>query len=137
MGRIPDETAPCGIFCGGCPSYGKSCLGCGSEDHSQKRKSKWKCNIRKCCFEDKDLDFCIDCSDFPCQLLEKKLKNSHPGETRFKYRHEIYDNLRGIKEIGVENWLKEQRNRFRCPKCNGSVMWYVYKCKECEFEHSP
>ncbi|AXV37294.1 MAG: hypothetical protein CIT01_03310 [Methanobacterium sp. BRmetb2] len=136
MGRIPDEAAPCGVFCGACPSYKKSCLGCGSDDRKQKRKSKWGCKIRKCCFEDKNLNLCIDCDEFPCALIEK-LKNSYPGEARFKYRHEIYDNLKKIREIGVENWVEDQKNRFKCPKCNGPILWYKYKCKECGYEYSP
>ncbi len=137
MGRIPDETAPCGVFCGACPSYGKSCLGCGSEDHKQRRKSKWGCKIRNCCFQEKNLNFCIECDEFPCPLLEKKLKNSYPGEARFKCRHEIYDNLKGIKEKGVENWIKDQKKRFKCPKCDGRVVWYKYACNECGYEYSP
>jgi len=136
MGKIPDETAPCGVFCGACPSYEKSCLGCGSSERTQRRKSKWQCKIRKCCFEDKNLNFCIDCHEFPCNLIEK-LKNSHPCDVRFKYRHEIYDNIERIKEIGVENWVKKQKNRFKCPKCNGRVLWYKYKCNECGYEYSP
>jgi len=137
VGRIPDKASPCGVFCGACPSYEKSCLGCGSEDHNQKRKSKWKCRIRKCCFEDKDLDFCIDCDEFPCQSLGKKLKNSHPGEARFSYRHEIYHNLKQIKEKGVENWIKEQKKRHQCPKCDGQIVWYKYACNKCGYEYVP
>ena len=136
MGRIPDEAAPCGVFCGACPSYKKSCLGCGSDDRKQKRKSKWGCKIRKCCFEDKNLNFCIDCDEFPCGLIEK-LKNSHHDEVRFKYRHEIYDNLEKINEIGIENWVEDQKNRFKCPKCNGHVFWYKYKCNECGYDYIP
>lgn len=137
MGRIPDKAAPCGVFCGACPSYGKSCLGCGSEDHNQKRKSKWNCKIRTCCFEDKNLDFCIDCDEFPCHSLEKKLKNSHLGEARFSYRHEIYDNLKQIKGKGVENWIKEQKKRYKCPKCDGQIVWYKYSCIKCGYECFP
>jgi hypothetical protein len=136
MSRIPDETAPCGVFCGACPSYEKSCLGCGSDERTQRRKSKWQCKIRKCCFEDKNLNFCIDCDEYPCNLIEK-LKNSHPEDVRFRYRHEIYDNLEGIKEIGMENWVKKQENRFKCPKCNGRIVWYTYKCNECDYQYSP
>lgn len=136
MGKIPDESAPCGVFCGACPSYKKSCLGCGSEELNQRRKSKWRCKIRKCCFEDKSLNFCNDCDEFPCNLIEK-LKNSHSDDSRFNYRHEIYDNLEKIKEIGVKNWIKNQKNRFRCPKCNGRISWYRYKCNECGFAYSP
>ncbi|MGC9516431.1 MAG: DUF3795 domain-containing protein [Methanomicrobiales archaeon] len=136
MGRIPDDAAPCGVFCGACPSYKISCLGCGSNNQKQKRKSKWGCKIRKCCFLDKDLNFCIDCQEFPCHLLEK-LKNSHPHDARFNYRHEIYDNLKAIKEIGVKSWLNDQYDKFKCPKCNGPIVWYKYKCKNCGYQYSP
>jgi len=109
MGRIPDETAPCGIYCGACPSFRirKTCQGCGSDNRKQGRISKWSCKIRECCFEDKNLDFCIECDEFPCNMLEKKLKKSHLGDKKFKYRHEIYDNLCRIKKVGGK-WVKEQ-----------------------------
>ncbi len=138
VGRIPDETAPCGIYCGACPSLKirKTCLGCGSEDRKQKRKSKWSCGIRRCCFEDKNLNFCIDCADFPCKKIDK-LKNSHTNKSKFRYRHEIYDNLKNIKEYGIENWLKEQERKYKCPQCKGNLVWYEYKCESCDYEQMP
>ena len=134
MGRIPDETAPCGVYCGACPSIGKSCRGCGSHERKQNRKSKWACKIRNCCFDIKNLSFCFECDEFPCNFIEK-LKNSHPNESKFRYRHEIFDNLEKIKRLGVKNWIKEQEKKYKCPKCPGNMVWYDYKCKNCGYDY--
>ena len=40
------EVAPCGVLCAACPSFGKTCLGCASENKNQNRISKWNCKIR-------------------------------------------------------------------------------------------
>lgn len=136
MGRITDKAAPCGVYCGACPSFEKTCWGCGSADKNQKRKSKWGCKIRSCCFDERNLDFCIDCEDFPCNLTEK-LKNSYFNQDKFQYRHEIYDNLEKIKEIGVQSWVQEQQDRFKCPQCGGLILWYKYQCNECGMNFFP
>lgn len=61
--------------------------GCGDPD----------CAIRKCAV-DRELELCAYCQDFPCPKL-----------TDFSRRYPfILENSRRIKEIGLENWLKEQ-----------------------------
>ena len=122
------ELAPCGVFCGACPSYGKTCLGCASPDHNQSRKSKWGCKIRNCCYEEKKLVYCIDCGEFPCLKITKKLIDSHPGDVRFTYRHEIphtFNKLRVMKEI---DYLNFQKKRYQCESCGGRVPFYYYRC---------
>jgi len=128
---IPRELAPCGVFCGACPSLDKSCLGCASQDQNQKRKSKWNCKIRQCCYDDKALSFCVECEQFPCGTINKKLIESHPGEVRFKYRHEIPQNLERLQELGLNDYLEYQKGRWSCPDCSGRVMFYEYKCSAC------
>ncbi len=76
-------VAPCGINCSNCSihsrteeelSYWKSqnvdlnsiwCDGC----RSDRTKSHWSpdCKLLECCVYQKHLDFCSDCSEFPCQ----------------------------------------------------------------------
>ena len=109
MEILTNELAPCGVFCGACPSFNKTCLGCPSENKEQKRKSKWGCKIRKCCYEEKDIQYCSYCEQFPCEKINKKIINSHPRETKFKYRHELLDNAKKLKELGVEKYLKYQK----------------------------
>ena len=46
-----NELAPCGVFCGACPSFNKSCFGCSSNTNKNKRtKSKIHCPIRICIY---------------------------------------------------------------------------------------
>lgn len=131
MEILTNELAPCGVFCGSCPSFNKTCFGCSSNNKEQKRKSKWDCKIRKCCYEEKDIQYCAYCEQFPCVKINKKIINSHPGETKFKYRHELPENAKKLKELGVERYLKYQKQRWSCPFCNGIVEFYQYKCSKC------
>ena len=129
--KIPDSVAPCGVYCWACPSFKSSCNGCGSEDKNQKRKSKWSCKIRVCCFENKNFNFCYECEEFPCKEYSKKLSESHKGDKKFKYRHELPSNLKRIKKVGLQTWLIEQKTRWQCPKCGGTIKFYHYKCSDC------
>jgi hypothetical protein len=132
-GVIPDSIAPCGVYCGACPSFERSCLGCRSENREQKRSSKWGCRIRQCCFG-KGLDFCNQCEDYPCKPWLRKLPDSHPGDARFAYRHEVGDNLQRLKEMGVDGWLEEQKRKWQCPRCGGVVRFYHYRCSDCGYQ---
>ena len=125
------ELAPCGVFCATCPSFDKSCNGCSSENKKQKRKSKWNCKIRKCCYEEKNLDYCGYCSIFPCEKINNKLIKSHIGEKRFLYRHEIPENMKKLKELGVDKFIKFKKKEYTCPNCKGTVHFYHYKCSVC------
>ena len=44
-----------------------SCLGCWGEDDEM-----WSpdCGIRKCCIKDKNLQYCYECQEFPCEKLK-------------------------------------------------------------------
>lgn len=47
------------------------CKGCGTESRSD-------CEIRKCCINDKELLFCTECDEFPCDKLTRSV-GVHPG----------------------------------------------------------
>lgn len=134
INKIPVELASCGVFCGACPSFGKSCQGCPSEDVKQKRKSKWSCEIRNCCYFTHNINFCFECSEFPCKKLGKKLFNSHSDDPKYQYRHEIIKNLEMLSELGVKDYLKYQEKKWECPSCKGRVYWYHYRCSQCNQE---
>lgn len=60
------------------------CLGCKGE-----RTKHWSpdCWILKCCVDEKGLEFCYECEEFPCERLKKWAKKSKKyGEAlnRFK-----------------------------------------------------
>ena len=131
MKNRKNELAPCGVFCGACPSFDKTCNGCSSENKKQKRKSKWNCEIRKCCYEEMNVEYCGHCNSFPCEKINSKLIKSHIGDKKFKYRHEIPDNMKKLKELGVDKFIKFKEKKFTCPYCKGTIHFYHYKCSLC------
>lgn len=128
----------CGLYCGACPSYYRgTCLGCRSEDHSQKRNSKWSCKIRECCIKVKNLFYYGECEDFPCKELNRKLIESHKEDPRFNYRHQIPNNVKKVSKLGIKNWLAEQDDVWTCKECGDTIVFYNYKCMNCGIEKEP
>jgi len=58
------------------------------------------CEIREC-VRSKQIDFCCQCNDFPCEKL-LKIQKEHPDNL---------DSIKRMKEIGVEGWIKEQKKK--------------------------
>ncbi len=123
-------TAPCGRDCFNCTFYLASnnesfkkrlakklgfepekvvCEGC--------RNIQGQCQILKnygfsghCkiyqCVEKQKVEFCSECSEFPCDLL-------HPladGADKFPHNLKVY-NLCMIKKMGLENWAKNRSKK--------------------------
>jgi hypothetical protein len=93
----------CGIYCGLCNKYQSNapsrCIGCKlGEQHS------W-CSIWNCCVKKHGYETCTECSElFDCAIFaRRKVAEWIPAA----------DNLRQIKDAGLENWLKEQIERQR------------------------
>ena len=132
--QIPPTLPPCGIFCGACPSFEKSCLGCASNDKKQSRTSKWSCKIRCCCYETKGLDFCIYCSEYPCKIVNKKLFATHFGDPRYTYRFETPEVFVNLENLGLNGYYEFQKARWHCDTCGGTIKFYTYKCDRCNKE---
>ena len=126
-----NELAPCGVYCGACSSYNKTCCGCASENRNQDRISKWGCKIRNCCYFEYEFNYCVECDLFPCKMLKKKLFESHPGNIKFKYRHEIPKIFTKMRDMSIEDYCKFQRERWSCPSCGGIIHFYKYTCNNC------
>ncbi|HQG41773.1 MAG TPA: DUF3795 domain-containing protein [Spirochaetota bacterium] len=100
-------ASPCGIFCAACPRFYKFgiCKGCRTDSLHD------NCEIYDCCIRIGGMDFCFECDCFPCERL-KQFSNYHHGENFAHYRHIIIDNLRQIKEMGVEKWYVIMNQKF-------------------------
>ncbi|MFX1388950.1 MAG: DUF3795 domain-containing protein [Promethearchaeota archaeon] len=133
----------CGLYCGACfimnaykqkrtdclPKEWVSsledkeikCYGCKSELVFENCQG---CQIRKCA-QSKDLEFCNDCSLFPCEkikIFEKMNLKHHNVAIRY---------FNTIKEAGVQEWLKQQKERWSCKNCGNSFSWYEENCTFC------
>ena len=95
----------CGLYCGLCPRFQSKapsrCLGC------KILCLTLSCKIFNCCVKKRGLATCAECEDFPC---EKNNPEIHQYEY-FITNRVCIPNLSRIKEVGVEVWLEEQRER--------------------------
>ena len=114
----------CGIYCGACPGYQRGrCKGCRSTEAKPDRKTNCGYGMRNCC-EDKDLDHCGQCADYPCSKLNKLIK-SQKGRKEYDYRHDIPFSLEMIKKEGLENWLQFEKNKWKCKNCGGQGVFLI------------
>lgn len=125
--------APCGINCGTCIAFfgytmsGKrrkhSCNGCWSRE----RKCAF---IKKKCkkLANKQLDYCFECNDFPCEVLEKL-------DSRYveKYGMSLVENLKHLQRKGIDEYLKHEEEGWKCPSCEGVICVHNKKCYTCGF----
>ena len=93
----------CGVFCGLCTKYQSRapsrCIGCRlGEQHS------W-CSIYRCCVMKKGFTTCIECVEYPCERYSRR------GWGTDQQTRTAQESLNSIKEIGLEDWLEEQRRR--------------------------
>lgn len=135
------EDSYCGLFCGACDSLLSTregtledlaegsryspqelfCQGCKSSATNVFCK---KCSIRQCA-QEKKLEFCYMCAEYPCEKLKCFRSDSHP------HHSVVLRNLRSISSMGARKWLEQQRIRWQCSSCSRRFSWYEEVCKNC------
>ena len=98
----------CGIDCGLCPrcyTEGASrCPGCGGEGFEDKHPP---CGYVTCCVKKHRLNVCAECAEFPCPRFDNET-----GEwDSFVLHRKVMPNQRLITEIGIDEYIKRQRER--------------------------
>jgi len=68
---------------------------------------------------------CAFCPEFPCAMLVKF------KDDEWEHHQSVLDNLRRIKEIGIEAWVREQQKLWSCPDCGARAIWYQETCAQC------
>ena len=128
--------APCGMNCGICSSYlahknsiprkvVSNCIGCRARD-------KQCAFLKKKCRDDLkllkgEIEYCFECNYFPCEYLVK-LDKSY----RIKFGMSMIDNLNEIKKKGIDVFIENQENKYKCPKCNNLISVHSKKCFACD-----
>jgi hypothetical protein len=111
--------APCGIYCGICKYYHRvknQCPGCRGPDENKSRYCI-ECSIKNCeVITNSKSGLCYECSNIPC----KRLKNLDKRYST-KYHMSLLENQEYIKKHGIEKFLETEKQKWKCPKCNGIV----------------
>ena len=113
-------TAPCGLECFNCDmltenltdeykmrvaEYRKispdevACKGCRAEG-GKCRYADFDCATWSCALE-KGVDYCFECTDFPCGLLAPTMKGAS-----YPHNMKVYSLCR-MKLIGIDKWIEE------------------------------
>ena len=121
-------TAPCGLDCFNCeihednltgeftefvhtkmgvPKEEVACKGCRQQDGKHFHLSPEGCATLTC-VKAKGVEFCCDCSDFPCALLAPLAE----GADKYPHNMKVY-NLCRIKKIGLDRWIEEEAGQIR------------------------
>ena len=111
MALLEEEKALvgcCGLYCGLCPRFQSKapsrCLSCHLGDqHSY-------CSVYRCCVTKRGLFTCADCDEYPCERLLRVL-GVEEGLDSFISHKPALPNLDRIREVGLETYLEEQRER--------------------------
>ncbi len=128
---LPELIAPCGMNCGICVAF------FGYTMKGKKRKHRCNtCRSRKnqCAFikekcdklATKQIEYCFECTDFPCEnlrTLDKRYRN--------KYGMSMIENLNYIQTNGIEQFLKNEQERWKCPNCGGTICVHNKICYTC------
>ncbi len=110
------EATPDQMRCDGCKSDAPfvNCRGCRIKD----------------CVKEKGVDFCSECDEFPCAIHEQYQLASQTFRILRHLRFNI-QNLRDIRSMGLENWVEDQKAKWRCSRCGEPFSWYAEKCRNC------
>lgn len=97
------------------------CIGCRPRD-------------KKCAFLKKKCEkllndkvkYCYECEDFPCESL-KRLDKRY----RTFFRMSMIENLEFIEKKGLAEFLKTEKEKWKCKKCGGVICCHNGICFDC------
>jgi len=136
---------PCGIYCGSCVLYRARtdqvlrekiaqrqgipveevlvCVGCRpAKGNIKVAGGTPTCDIYACAVDDKKVEFCYECEDFPCL----KLAPCADRAQEIPHNTKVY-NLIWLQKLGVDAWLERyasllrQYLRGKKPKAGGAI----------------
>lgn len=122
--------APCGMNCGVCYAYLREknkCPGCRISD-GDKSITRQRCKIKNCInFENGKKNFCFECKEFPCDNLKHLDKRYQT-----KYGMSMVENLISIKKLGIKKFVENEKIRWECARCGGTICVHKGCCLSCK-----
>jgi hypothetical protein len=134
---MSDYESFCGIYCGACLC--NIVLESGNIEETAKKLNRTveqltctNCKTalhQDCCFVTcctaKGFSNCSECPELPCEEITKFANDG------YKHHATTLPNLLRIREIGLEEWLKEQKKQYSCPHCKARTGWSYKICDKC------
>ena len=127
-----EMVAPCGLDCSLCKlalSETNPCPGCLGPNENKPAFCAEQCSIVLCRKrKDNRYRYCDECPDYPCKdVLEK--------ENRYSSKYPLYEspgkNLREIRELGMDKFLKNERRQWTCKDCGSVICVHTGICSGC------
>lgn len=131
-----DMIAPCGLDCSVCSralQKDRPCPGCNGPDENKPEFCAKRCGIILCEKRKRNgYRFCDECPDFPCADVMEK-------ENRYTTKYPVYEsplqNIRDIREMGMEAFLARERERMSCGECGSPICVHDGICSGCGKQH--
>jgi hypothetical protein len=121
--------APCGMNCGICMAFLRDknpCPGCRGSN-KQKPITRTRCAIKTCgVFTNAKAKYCFHCKEFPCKNLLHMDKRY-----RIRYHMSMIDNLLNIRNMGIRRFLQNEKTKWACSNCGGTICVHSGSCSEC------
>jgi hypothetical protein len=121
--------APCGMNCRLCRAFirdRKPCPGCRGDD-GFKSQACVTCRIKNCGDLLKtEAKYCFRCDSFPCDglnHLDKRYRN--------RYGLSVIDNLENIRKFGLRQFIRNEKEKWTCPKCGELLSVHKPHCLSC------
>lgn len=128
-----DMIAPCGLDCSICSQAQiekNPCPGCNGPNKDKPEFCAKRCGIILCQQrKENGYMYCDECPDYPCEdVMEKETRYA----SRYPLRESPLENLRMIREMGMEAFLKQERQQWTCEKCGHPVSVHTGVCSGCK-----
>jgi len=136
-GFTKDLVAPCGMNCGICKAYlaysrgvprkrGEviHCTGCMARNKNCAFIRKGCEKIRK-----QQIRFCHECANMPCERLAKL-----DSQYRVRYGMSMVENLKEMRDKGIDSFLESQHEKYKCPSCGDIVSVHEGRCYQCGYQ---
>ncbi len=120
-------VAPCGLNCNLCSMflskekglYKSPKSGCSGCLPGNKHCSCESIEIRA-------VRFCFECDRFPCDIINRLEKRYSK-----KYHTSVLKNLKYIRESGLEQFLIDEKVKWKCEHCGGVISMHTSTCFDC------
>jgi hypothetical protein len=102
------------------PVSDMKCEGCRSANVSFYCKT---CLFKNCA-ENRGIDFCGECAEYPCEKLVEFRKQA-------PHRAQLWESQEILKKEGFEKWFENRKRYHSCSSCNTVNSVYDPVCRNC------